>query len=97
MKTYRIDLNMLEGNRILTSSEFTVGSPLETAEVDEVVSVIEAEGDTYQAVVERMEGPLIFLRLDLASRSSIPEFLFFGSDGWEAEMEAIESRSDRAA
>lgn len=67
--TLRVDLNQLRGNRIVTCREFVVGGsdmmrPLQTGDV---VRVVEEEGDTYLATVERVDGSLVHLWLDLNS------------------------------
>jgi hypothetical protein len=67
--TLRVDLNQLRGNRIVTCREFVVdGSSVPPdLEAGNTVRVVEEEGDTYLAVVERVEGSLVHLWLDLDS------------------------------
>lgn len=67
MKTFMVDLNQLRGDRITTRRNLIVGggSVLPTLSEGEVVRVLEEEGDTYLAVVERVEGLRVHLRLDL--------------------------------
>ena len=65
----RVDLNQLRGNRIVTCREFAVGgsSVPPDLNVGNIVRVVEEEGDTYLATVERVEGSLVHLWLDLDS------------------------------
>lgn len=67
--TLRVDLNQLRGNRIVTCREFVVGgrNVLPELETGQVVRVLEEEGDTYLATVERLDGSLVHLWLDLES------------------------------
>lgn len=67
--TLRVDLNMLEGNRILTPTAFAAGVFVPRLQPGDLVEVIEAEGDRYLARVEALEaqGKLVRLLIDLES------------------------------
>ena len=66
--TLRVDLNQLRGNRIVTRREFVVGGgKVPHLQAGNVIGVMEEEGDTYLATVERVDGSLVHLWLDLDS------------------------------
>lgn len=67
--TLRIDLNMLAGDRIVAPTAFAVGGYVPSLSVDDLVEVMEAEGDRYLARVESLEanGQLVRLVVDLNS------------------------------
>ncbi len=72
--TLKIDLNMLRGDRIRARRDFVEGDSV-IAELSEgdVISTLDEEGDFYIAVVERVEGMRVYLRLDLNSRTPTEE------------------------
>ncbi len=67
--TLRVDLNRLRGNRIATRRDFVVGGgdALPKLAAGDVVRVVEEEGDTYLAAVERVQDKLVYLWVDLDS------------------------------
>lgn len=67
--TLRVDLNRLRGDSIATRRDFVEGGggALIDLKPGEVVRLLEGDGDTYLAAVERIEGPLVYLRVDLDS------------------------------
>jgi hypothetical protein len=68
--TLKIDLNMLRGDRIRARRDFVEGDSL-VAELNEgdIISALDEEGDLYVAIIERVEGMRVYLRLDLDSRT----------------------------
>lgn len=79
--TLRVDLNRLRGNSIATRRDYVEGGSGVMAHPSpgEVVRILEADGDTYFAVVERIKGPLVYLRVDL--------------DSWTPAIENVQDRS----
>lgn len=67
--TLRVDLNRLRGNSIATRRDFVEGGGGVLPDLDQgdVVRVLEADGDTYLATVESVQGLLVYLRVDLES------------------------------
>lgn len=67
--TLQIDLNMLDGDRIVTPAAFAVGGFIPTLSVGDLVEVVEGEGDRYLARVDGFAagGGLIQLTVDLDS------------------------------
>lgn len=65
----RIDLNMLDGNRIVTPASFAVGGFIPALAVGDLVEAIEAEGDRYLARIDGFSagGKLIQLSINLDS------------------------------
>lgn len=69
LETFRIDLNMLRGDRINARRDFAerADDVLPVLSEGETVRVVEEEGDAYLATVEGVEGLRVRLRLILAS------------------------------
>lgn len=69
LTSLRVDLNGLRGNRLVTSRAFTVdeGGRIPTLSKDEIIRVVEEEGDAYLATVVDVDpdGLLVELRLHL--------------------------------
>ncbi len=83
--TLRIDLNRLRGESIVTRRDFAEDSGYKVPQFKpgELVRVVEEEGDAYLANVERVDGMLVYLRIDLKS--------------WTPAIENIKSRSGYTA
>lgn len=67
--TLRADLNRLRGNSIATRRDYVEGGGgvLPDLSPGQVVRILEGDGDTYLATVERVQGMLVYLRVDLES------------------------------
>lgn len=93
--TLRIDLNLLRGDRIVTRLDFVHGgnSVLPSLGKGDVVRVVEEEGDTYLAVVERVQGLRVYLRLYLDSwvlaRGTVEEYSVSYSGALEPEVPEV--------
>ena len=90
--TLRIDLNRLRGNHVVTRRDFVEGgsSLLPDLSEGEVVRVVEEEGDTYLATVERVDSLLVYLQVDLESWTPSVEV------GW-VEWKHIEGAQEEKA
>ena len=95
--TLRIDLNMLDGDRIITPAAFAVGGFVPDLNEGDPVEVVEGEGDRYLARVGGFDagGALIRLVINLDSwipkvENTVPRERFIAGVTAEPQLTGIE-------